>query len=63
MLAANFFIDLARFGGGAVGAINFLARATDAGFFFGAFTLFVFAQLRAGKRMGARIALVIGQRA
>ena len=63
VLAALFFAELARFGGGALGAIDFFAASTNAGFFLGALALLVFPQLCAGERMGARIALVIGQRA
>ena len=63
VLAADFFIEFAGFSRRAFGAIGFFAAAANASLFLGALTLFGFAQPRIGKCVGARVALVVSERA
>src|SRR6185437_2374700 len=63
VLAALFLFALARFRGFALGFIDALAALAAARFFLGDLALFGFAHARIGQRMGARDALLLGQRA
>ena len=63
VLAAIFFVALARFRGDAVDALRFFAGPANARIFLGALALFVLAQLRTGERLSAGVAFVVGQRA
>ena len=58
-----FFLALARVGGGALGVLALLAFVARLGVDFRAAAIVLFARFRIDERAGARLALLIGQRA
>src|ERR1019366_6246279 len=63
VLVALFLLALARIGGFALGLVDYFAALAAACLFLGDLALFGFAHARIRQRMGARDALLFGQRA
>ena len=63
VLAAFFFVTLARLGFGALRLFGFFAALPNSRFFLGDLALFSFAQTCVGKRMSARAPFFFGKRA
>src|SRR5664280_1564644 len=63
VLVALFLLALARIGGFALGLVDHFAALAAASLFLGDLALFGFAHARIRQRMGARDALLVGQRA